>query len=448
MGRSYYVDDGVEKYFSKLIQQQKAYVTGLLIGQYSSQRDYAVLAAQTPQKEDQSEETKSGFSKLEGIDDEWVSMHASQLGHMLPGGLMVLGVFLMTSPDLSKDSQNVLRKLVFTVEKSSMKNRLWNFDDDDVSERVTLHICSATKKITCRTYDINDPKSTPKPADWKYQSSGLSWLTIDCSVRVDVTIPLTSSSLTYQERQKSIRLGLVKWAKEIEDSLVLFNGQVKDKSADLFEEQKKSSRSSSHYSPQIITANVLTAAPLIDSTRSTALVQPCKSSLTIQGVVKCCGYIHSNRPKVKDALQAVKRDILNTIQARCEMLFEDMMLNGPSKGTENEVCPLPQRVFVPINGSSLKLCDYLFGDETSSDLQSHFLEIMDQEVEQNELEFPEKKCSCTQPEERESEPVSYNLESKPVDQANSSSKFLLNKGLLISTVVASIAVIISFYYII
>uniref|UniRef100_A0A6I8SUV5 Protein odr-4 homolog n=1 Tax=Xenopus tropicalis TaxID=8364 RepID=A0A6I8SUV5_XENTR len=405
MGRSYYVDDGVEKYFSKLIQQQKAYVTGLLIGQYSSQRDYAVLAAQTPQKEDQSEETKSGFSKLEGIDDEWVSMHASQLGHMLPGGLMVLGVFLMTSPDLSKDSQNVLRKLVFTVEKSSMKNRLWNFDDDDVSERVTLHICSATKKITCRTYDINDPKSTPKPADWKYQSSGLSWLTIDCSVRVDVTIPLTSSSLTYQERQKSIRLGLVKWAKEIEDSLVLFNGQVKDKSADLFEEQKKSSRSSSHYSPQIITANVLTAA-------------------------------------------AVKRDILNTIQARCEMLFEDMMLNGPSKGTENEVCPLPQRVFVPINGSSLKLCDYLFGDETSSDLQSHFLEIMDQEVEQNELEFPEKKCSCTQPEERESEPVSYNLESKPVDQANSSSKFLLNKGLLISTVVASIAVIISFYYII
>ncbi|XP_017949138.2 protein odr-4 homolog isoform X3 [Xenopus tropicalis] len=401
MGRSYYVDDGVEKYFSKLIQQQKAYVTGLLIGQYSSQRDYAVLAAQTPQKEDQSEETKSGFSKLEGIDDEWVSMHASQLGHMLPGGLMVLGVFLMTSPDLSKDSQNVLRKLVFTVEKSSMKNRLWNFDDDDVSERVTLHICSATKKITCRTYDINDPK-----------------------------------------------LGLVKWAKEIEDSLVLFNGQVKDKSADLFEEQKKSSRSSSHYSPQIITANVLTAAPLIDSTRSTALVQPCKSSLTIQGVVKCCGYIHSNRPKVKDALQAVKRDILNTIQARCEMLFEDMMLNGPSKGTENEVCPLPQRVFVPINGSSLKLCDYLFGDETSSDLQSHFLEIMDQEVEQNELEFPEKKCSCTQPEERESEPVSYNLESKPVDQANSSSKFLLNKGLLISTVVASIAVIISFYYII
>uniref|UniRef100_A0A6I8QKM4 Protein odr-4 homolog n=1 Tax=Xenopus tropicalis TaxID=8364 RepID=A0A6I8QKM4_XENTR len=430
MGRSYYVDDGVEKYFSKLIQQQKAYVTGLLIGQYSSQRDYAVLAAQTPQKEDQSEETKSGFSKLEGIDDEWVSMHASQLGHMLPGGLMVLGVFLMTSPDLSKDSQNVLRKLVFTVEKSSMKNRLWNFDDDDVSERVTLHICSATKKITCRTYDINDPKSTPKPADWKYQSSGLSWLTIDCSVRVDVTIPLTSSSLTYQERQKSIRLGLVKWAKEIEDSLVLFNGQVKDKSADLFEEQVSSY-------PNLETFLL---------TRSTALVQPCKSSLTIQGVVKCCGYIHSNRPKVKDALQAVKRDILNTIQARCEMLFEDMMLNGPSK--ENEVCPLPQRVFVPINGSSLKLCDYLFGDETSSDLQSHFLEIMDQEVEQNELEFPEKKCSCTQPEERESEPVSYNLESKPVDQANSSSKFLLNKGLLISTVVASIAVIISFYYII
>ncbi|NP_001090192.1 protein odr-4 homolog isoform X1 [Xenopus laevis] len=445
MGRSYYVDDRVEKYFSKLVQQQKACITGLIIGQYSSQRDYAVLTAQTPQKEDQNEEKKPGLSKLEEIDDEWVSMHASQVGRMLPGGLMVLGVFLMTTPDLSKDAQTILRKLVFAVEKSSMKNRLWNFDEDDVSERVTLHICSSTKKITCRTYDINDPKSTPKPADWKYQNSVLSWLTVDCNVRVDVTIPLTSPSLTYQERQKSIRLGLVKWTKEIEDSVVLFNGQYKDKNGDLFEEQKKSSRSSSHYSPQIITANFLNASPLIDNTRSTALVQPCKSSLTIQGVMKCRGFIHSNRPKVKDAMQAIKRDLLNTIQDRCELLFEDMMLNGPSN--ENDACPLPQRVFVPINGSNLKLCDYLFGDETTSDLQSHFLEIMDQEVEQNELDFTEKKCELAHPEKRESEPASQHLESKPENKARSSSTSLLNKGLVISTIVASIAIIISFYYI-
>lgn len=30
---------------------------------------------------------------------------------MLPGGLLVLGVFIITSPELSKDSQNALRKV-------------------------------------------------------------------------------------------------------------------------------------------------------------------------------------------------------------------------------------------------------------------------------------------------------------------------------------------------
>lgn len=30
---------------------------------------------------------------------------------MLPGGLLVLGVFIIASPELSKDSQNALRKV-------------------------------------------------------------------------------------------------------------------------------------------------------------------------------------------------------------------------------------------------------------------------------------------------------------------------------------------------
>lgn len=30
---------------------------------------------------------------------------------MLPGGLLVLGVFIITTPELSKESQNALRKV-------------------------------------------------------------------------------------------------------------------------------------------------------------------------------------------------------------------------------------------------------------------------------------------------------------------------------------------------
>ncbi|KAH0520850.1 Protein odr-4-like protein [Microtus ochrogaster] len=67
--------------------------------------------------------------------------------------------------------------------------------------------------------------------------------------------------------------------------------------------------------------------PLSSDHRSTATVQICSGSVNLRGDVKCRAFIHSNRPKVKDAVQAVKRDILNTVAERCEILFEDLLLN-------------------------------------------------------------------------------------------------------------------------
>ncbi|MEE6519304.1 hypothetical protein FKM82_031003 [Ascaphus truei] len=132
----------------------------LCLFQCSSQRDYLLLAAQTPTKVHECEATKKkgALSKLDEIDDEWVSMHAGQVCRMLPGGLIVIGVFLITSPELSKDSQNALRKLLFAAEKAAMKKRLWSLEENDVSDRVAVHMCSATRKIICRTFDVKDPK--------------------------------------------------------------------------------------------------------------------------------------------------------------------------------------------------------------------------------------------------------------------------------------------------
>ncbi|XP_053325713.1 protein odr-4 homolog [Spea bombifrons] len=447
MGRSYYVEDAVEKYFTQLIQLQKPYVTGLIIGQCSLQRDYVILAAQTPQKDNGEEsEKKAGLTKLDEIDDEWVSMHASQVSRMLPGGLLVIGVFLITSPDLSKESQNALRKLIFSVEKSSVKNRLWRSDDSDVSERVAVHICSATRKIVCRTFDVKDHKSAAKPADWKYQSSPLSWLTIECNMCVDVTIPLSPSSSSYQERHKSIRTAVTNWAKELDDVVILFNGRVKDKDGDLIEEQKKSSRSSS----QTIKASILAPSLASRETRSTALIQVCKSSLTIQGIVKCRAYIQSNKPKVNEALQALKRDILNTMSDRCEILFEDIILNGPQNESEKTTCQLPQRVFVPIHGSNLMLCDYVFGDEAAEDLQSRFLEMLDQNVQYESIDFAEEKSSRTKPDEEQEVDVSCHSDTKDQPKAltNSlkSSKLQQNIGVVMAATIALVAILLSFQY--
>lgn len=146
MGRTYIVDETVGQYLSSINLQGKPFVSGLLIGQCSSQKDYVILATRTPPKEEQNDNLKHPKSKLDNLDEEWATEHANQVSRMLPGGLVVLGVFIITTLELADDFQNAMRRLIFSMEKSMSRKRLWNVTEDEVSERVTLHICSSTKK--------------------------------------------------------------------------------------------------------------------------------------------------------------------------------------------------------------------------------------------------------------------------------------------------------------
>ncbi|XP_067156627.1 protein odr-4 homolog isoform X2 [Apteryx mantelli] len=400
MGRTYVVEEAVGQYLSDLSTKLKPYVTGLLIGQCSSQRDYVIRAVRTPPKEEQNE-ININPSKLSSIDEEWVTAHASQVSRMLPGGLLVLGVFIIAAPELAKDSQNALRKLIFSVEKSVTKRRLWKPAEEEVSDRAALQVCSATKKIVCRTYDVQDPKSSAKPADWKYQSAlSACWLTLDCTVNVNIHIPLLATSPNH-DLEKNTKNGLNRWSKQIEDSVFLINGQVKDNDAELLEGLKKL-RGNIQSSPQFSDVKVLTQL-------------------------------------------ALKRDIINTLSDRCEILFEDLIINEglDKKNFEREYHVLPQRLFVPVAGSSVMLSDYKFRDEAAGEIQERFLEMLDQAVQAEDIHIAEEANTvdiC---------PVTDNMDDtqqKQLTKATLLLKLQQNMGVVIAAAVAVFASIFSFNY--
>ncbi|NXQ80316.1 ODR4 protein, partial [Nyctibius grandis] len=443
MGRTYFVEEAIGQYLSDLSTNLKPYVTGLLIGQCSPQRDYVIRAVRTPPGEEQKEDNISP-SKLASIDEEWITIHAGQVSRMLPGGLLVLGVFIIATPELSKESQNTLRKLVFSVEKSLTRKRLWKPAEEEVSDRVALQICSATKKVVCRTYDVQDPKSSAKPADWKYQSAlSASWLALDCTVNVNIHIPLLATSPNH-DLEKNTRNGLIRWSKQIEDSVFLINGQVKDDDTELLEGQKKL-RGNTQSSPQFSDVKVLTQLSQGSSHRSTATVQICSGSINLKGAVRCRAYVHNNKPKVKEAVQALKRDIINTLSDRCEILFEDLLINEEhhQKNLEREYHVLPQRLFVPVAGSSVMLSDYKFVDEAAGEIQGHFVEMLDQSVQAEDIHVAEEVTTvdiC---------PVTGNVDDtqqKQLTKATLLLKLQQNMGVVIAAAVAVFASIFSFNY--
>uniref|UniRef100_A0A2K6ETW9 Protein odr-4 homolog n=1 Tax=Propithecus coquereli TaxID=379532 RepID=A0A2K6ETW9_PROCO len=428
MGRTYIVEETVGQYLSNINLQGKAFVSGLLIGQCSSQKDYVILATRTPPKEELNENLKHPKAKLDNLDEEWATEHANQVSRMLPGGLLVLGVFIITTLELANDFQNALRRLIFAMEKSMNRKRLWNFTEEEVSERVTLHICSSTKKIFCRTYDVHDPKSSAKPADWKYQNGlSTSWLSLECTVHINIHIPLSTTSVSYT-LEKNTKNGLTRWAKQIENSVYLINGQVKDEDCDLLEGQ------------------------LLNSDhRSTATVQICSGSVNLKGAVKCRAYIHSHKPKVKDAVQAMKRDILNTVADRCEILFEDLLLNEipEKKDSEKEFHILPHRVFVPIPGSTVMLCDYKFGDESAEEIRDHFIEMLDHMIQIEDLEIAEEINTACMSSSVNSEASLDNTDDEQPKQPIKATivlKIQQNIGVIAAFAVTVLAVGISFHY--
>ncbi|KAM3841958.1 protein odr-4 homolog isoform 3-T5 [Vipera latastei] len=411
----------------------------------TQQRDYVLLAIQTPVKEEESNSIANHHTDLSIIDEEWTAAHARQVSRMLPGGLLVVGVFIISVPELAKEIQNILRKLLFSIEKSAVRKRLWGISED-VSDRVALHLCSTTKKILCRTYDVQDPKSTAKPADWKYQNAlSASWLSLECTINVNIHIPLPAT-LASHNLEKNTRNGLGRWAQQIEEAVFLINGQAREEDADLLEGQKKS-RGYMTSATRNLHVRVLTQLMQSTNSRSTATVQICSGSINLKGALKCKAYIHNNKPKVKDAVQALKRDIINTLSDRCEILFEDLLVNEiPGKkskrNSEREYHILPCRVFTPIVGSNVLLCDYKFGDETIREIQERFLEMMDQAVQSDDLHIAEEMNSVE---------VSLLKEFQDNAQTKQVTKKVLlklhqNMGMVIAVAVALSAVAFSFNY--
>lgn len=378
------VEEAVEKYLAQLVGETSA--TGLFIGQSSSQREFVVMASRTPEREGgEGRSPRDRSSSSNQLDVEWVAEHARQVSRMLPGGLYVLGVFLVSPPDQAKEAQNTLRQLVFAVEKLISVAQLWDLSEDDVTDRVTLHVCSKTRKMVCRTFDVKDPKSSAKPADWRYQSGMCSsWPIVSCSVGLQLLVPLPGNRTSTQETERCIKKELHTWALQIQSGVCLFNGRQLSDDSELQGAQKKNAKTA-----QTITAQL--CIPLASQCEpcSTAVVHPCAGSVCVKGMVHARAYLHGNKPKAKHAEKLIKRDVVRTLSDRVDMLLEELLISQPEDtGCVSSEHVLPRRVFctLPVGGPGVCVCDYMFCDESVHEVRERLKEILDLEISQDHVD--------------------------------------------------------------
>ncbi|XP_071035816.1 protein odr-4 homolog [Parasteatoda tepidariorum] len=386
MGRLITYDNVVLESLNTLIKN-KVVQTGLIIGQSTPQKDIVLRLCPTPMKDEiEGEEDSLQKSKQKtaanDIDESWICQHAKQLVRALPGGLDILGLYIVAPSDFTVKNQALLRQVLFAIYKiKSLKGKI-------LRERILLNICSITSKILCRTFDVSDYKSSATPAEWKSQNGPQKWHRLRCHLAVDVKFPHEKAEINNLSLQTQMELSLKNFFENIQNAVLLFNGQKRNMddalaiSVEGKRSKKKQSERTEHLSEWF---DVELFIPLGNDVISSPEIFTATSMMTFRGIMQCRAYIHA-KATVQEAVDAIKQDIARSLISRCEIHCEDLLLIEEEQSDPLVVHELPRRVFAPLPQMDVCVCDYQFHNDAASDSLDAFKELLNLELTEEDID--------------------------------------------------------------
>ncbi|XP_070532756.1 protein odr-4 homolog isoform X2 [Ptychodera flava] len=413
MGRSVVAEEIVQTYVESMFGVHQ-WLFGLIIGQNSSQKDFAIQLIKTPSQDEDadSKEKAKNKARLDSIDEQWIAEHARQVSRMLPGGISIIGVFALAPPDMMNKSQAKLRQIIFEVRKTMKKQEILAKED----------------------------QSTFRPAEWKYQPFINRWAVLQSRVSLDIRIPIIKVKASKSGLQRQIQNGLQPWCKIVSDSLTTIGGKLRKPSEqlDTTQSHKRKGTSSSSAGSQTFHVQLLSTFDL----KSNGIVQKeCTSQITLRGTVHGMAYVN-NKATVSEATQFLKEDLINSLQSRCELLLEDL---EQSEEGVHDVNILPRRVCVTLPKVSVNISDYMFQDEVVQDSLDRFSELLGLPITENQiqtdLECLPEEADLEMP--KETIPVKADLKQREdeEDRGKSKSQYL---NVAVSAAGAMLAVVMSY----
>jgi len=333
---------------------------GLLVGRATAKKHYVLGMVPTPPLPG-SEHSPDAADGIKELDAEWVKLHAQRVTNTLPGGLCVLGVYVFCPKDV--DTQGPLRRLVFKVAEPSDVD-VAEVDTDGVpgkKERIALHICSKSRKTTCRSYEVNDHKSSARPCDWKVQRYITKWQKLSCAVSVNVDTAVPKGSPADGDFKASALRALQPTLDHLRSAQVTLSaGQIDDPASDL--PAAPDLQFDTFLPPPPSGAGAGAGAG--DATRAT----PTEGIIRVAGNLAAMAYVPP-KSTTGDATTALREDIVRSLVARvvllCDLFYDE---EAAQSGPESiPLSGLPVRLAAPWLADVL-VSDYVTADD---DLESY-----------------------------------------------------------------------------
>ncbi|WAR31585.1 ODR4-like protein [Mya arenaria] len=399
MGRTILADERIQAYVENLLQS-KTWFLGVIIGKLTSQKDFAVHLVRTPEPLDDqassdddeaatvSERKKRRRSQTKPSElgdmqvEQWAATHARQVTMMLPGGLNVIGIFAVAPPAMMQAAQSKLRQVLFAIQKQEKKSQMSELGDS-IGDRILLQICSSTRK----------------PAEWKTQGGQERWQRLETQMAVNIPLNIAQTS-RQTGLAKQIQVGLQPYIGRVCTSLILVDDSLRQEVDALDQSTEKRGKSRDKVTTENQSAHKCSV--LLKQGTSGDVPEPsvkvCSTQLVIKGTLHGRAYVTS-KATVADAQNSMRTDIVRSVLSRCELLSDDIQVVEEDVES-HEVYSTPRRVFFPLPGTSLQLCDYMFQDEKASEVKGRVRELLDLKLEDDDLDFtherPPTEEDCSQ----------------------------------------------------
>ena len=411
MGRSLLIEKIHEDKLRE-IGQKDDFQLGLILGQQSEGKDFATDFILSPDPVEDvgrhGNESTLKSKKQDLFETKWVAEHGRQVNRMLIGGISVLGIYVHCLPDVASANQAKLSQCLLSLQSRIERNK-WLKKIYLHSERYLLHICSATGKLTCRSFDVSNKQATSKPADCKFQSFVGNWHSAFTSidVHVNVSIPLSPKA---SETEKSILLACQHEIEEVWNAYCTSDGPnllTEDQMISNISTTKSKSKGKQEATSQNLK---LTLFKLPNSDKAEDVVRQETTYLE----VKFFGGIYSravlnSKATYGDAIKALKVDLIRSLLTRIELLCEEAEVNNLVQVEEWSLVS-PTRVFYPVHKSSLYFSDYSFKDESVDDIVSRFSELLNLTVDKSDLVYFERSPDVSEAS------MLFHSTDKPIDQ--------------------------------
>lgn len=403
MGRTIYAEEPLRAYLASLAKPD-GYVIGLILGQSAGQKDYVVHLAKTPPPLTKSvvEETLISSTSLEEQDTanmyiksvkdipiNWVADHAKHVTKMLPGGMWVLGVFIV-GPEDTLDNTNNVQKLK-SILNAIYKTLSWNnkhLCGNSQDEKIILSFNSITQKYVCKYVDINKDNIL-KPADWKFQEKATRWHQLEALIDFD-RLYLIAADKNPETFKKQLQNILTSVADLIESSLVVIEGEVgaPDDALETIGKRKKSSKECKNKKDN--NNNSLQVSLYIpceqSDTNSCIKVTSCSASIRLIGQLVSRTFLHQ-KASIADASMAVKQDIVRSLASRLEMHWDSLIEEENGSPEENiTLHEPPRRVLIELPESKVTLSDYLFPGEGPQEALLSLQELLDLKAQESQVQ--------------------------------------------------------------